>query len=326
MHLELPERSTMWLNRFAWLTCVATLLLICSGGMVTSKGVGLAVPDWPTKIRGDPNACHCRHDCDLPATRARGNNAPSTPRPGDSRFSHGKRLVDSRYQCDCACKDERVARRPCLLGCDCIPNLAANGAPPSCVHYCHGGDCVLSSRPAGRAIPSCAQTIVDLLGRIGRFPGHARALDHLDQQSGRHRNRACRGRCDHAIFWSEQWRDLMATLGRVAARGAKYQSGSDRSCPTRFRMKTTVIESANLAPPRNRFAADLAELVKARLTLLVLLTTAVGFYLGSESPVNYGALFHVVFGTAAAAAGAAALNQWWERAPDALMRRTKMRA
>jgi cytochrome c oxidase assembly protein subunit 15 len=41
-------RSTPWLNLFAWLTCVATLLLICSGGMVTSKGVGLAVPDWPT--------------------------------------------------------------------------------------------------------------------------------------------------------------------------------------------------------------------------------------------------------------------------------------
>src|SRR5437660_1872162 len=37
-----------WLNRFAWFTTVATLLLICSGGMVTSKGVGLAVPDWPT--------------------------------------------------------------------------------------------------------------------------------------------------------------------------------------------------------------------------------------------------------------------------------------
>ena len=41
-------RSTRWLNRFAWLTCIATLLLICSGGMVTSKNVGLAVPDWPT--------------------------------------------------------------------------------------------------------------------------------------------------------------------------------------------------------------------------------------------------------------------------------------
>jgi heme a synthase len=41
----LPGR---WLNRFAWFTAFATLLLICSGGMVTSKGVGLAVPDWPT--------------------------------------------------------------------------------------------------------------------------------------------------------------------------------------------------------------------------------------------------------------------------------------
>ncbi len=40
--------SYRWLNRFIWLTAGATLLLICSGGMVTSKGVGLAVPDWPT--------------------------------------------------------------------------------------------------------------------------------------------------------------------------------------------------------------------------------------------------------------------------------------
>src|SRR5246127_5971769 len=42
------RRYSKWLNRFAWLTCIATLLLICSGGMVTSKNVGLAVPDWPT--------------------------------------------------------------------------------------------------------------------------------------------------------------------------------------------------------------------------------------------------------------------------------------
>ena len=37
-----------WLHRFAWFTAVATLFLICSGGMVTSKNAGLAVPDWPT--------------------------------------------------------------------------------------------------------------------------------------------------------------------------------------------------------------------------------------------------------------------------------------
>src|SRR5436189_2827410 len=44
-----PEPKSMpWLNRFAWFTAFATLLLICSGGMVASKRVGLAVPDWPT--------------------------------------------------------------------------------------------------------------------------------------------------------------------------------------------------------------------------------------------------------------------------------------
>src|SRR5678809_1725724 len=37
-----------WLHRFAFFTAISTLFLICSGGMVTSKGVGLAVPDWPT--------------------------------------------------------------------------------------------------------------------------------------------------------------------------------------------------------------------------------------------------------------------------------------
>lgn len=33
-----------------WVTTVATLFLICVGGMVTSKGVGMAVPDWPNSF------------------------------------------------------------------------------------------------------------------------------------------------------------------------------------------------------------------------------------------------------------------------------------
>jgi cytochrome c oxidase assembly protein subunit 15 len=41
-------RSRRWLHWFAFFTAIATLFLIFSGGMVTSKGVGLAVPDWPT--------------------------------------------------------------------------------------------------------------------------------------------------------------------------------------------------------------------------------------------------------------------------------------
>lgn len=76
---------------------------------------------------------------------------------------------------------------------------------------------------------------------------------------------------------------------------------------------------------QRRFLSDFAELVKARLTLLVLLTTAVGYYLGAAGPINFAGLVHAVFGTALAAAGAAALNQWWERRLDALMHRTRSR-
>lgn len=88
-------------------------------------------------------------------------------------------------------------------------------------------------------------------------------------------------------------------------------------------MKTAALESAPLN--KTRPGADIAELVKARLTLLVLLTTAVGFYLGAIDSVRPLALFHAVFGTALAAAGAAALNQWWERQLDGLMHRTRER-
>ncbi|HWY52185.1 MAG TPA: heme o synthase [Chthoniobacterales bacterium] len=92
-------------------------------------------------------------------------------------------------------------------------------------------------------------------------------------------------------------------------------------------MKAVTIESTQTETRKawSGFIRDLVELVKARLTLLVLLTTAVGFYLGAEGPINFGALLHTVFGTASAAAGAAALNQWWECNLDALMQRTRSR-
>lgn len=39
-----------WLHRFVFFTALATLVLIWSGGNVTSKGAGLAVPDWPNSF------------------------------------------------------------------------------------------------------------------------------------------------------------------------------------------------------------------------------------------------------------------------------------
>ena len=71
--------------------------------------------------------------------------------------------------------------------------------------------------------------------------------------------------------------------------------------------------------------AVLADLIKARLTALVLLTTFVGFYLGEIGSVNYLLMFHALFGTALVASGAAALNQLLERDYDAKMRRTASR-
>ena len=38
----------MWLHRYAKFVSAATVLLIVAGGLVTSTGSGLAVPDWPT--------------------------------------------------------------------------------------------------------------------------------------------------------------------------------------------------------------------------------------------------------------------------------------
>ena len=40
----------VWLFRFACLVALATLGLVCIGGLVTSKGVGMSVPDWPTSF------------------------------------------------------------------------------------------------------------------------------------------------------------------------------------------------------------------------------------------------------------------------------------
>jgi protoheme IX farnesyltransferase len=71
--------------------------------------------------------------------------------------------------------------------------------------------------------------------------------------------------------------------------------------------------------------AVLSDLVKARLTFLVILTTLVGYYLGTSGATDFLLMLHTVLGTALVACGAAALNQLWEREHDAKMRRTETR-
>jgi protoheme IX farnesyltransferase len=71
--------------------------------------------------------------------------------------------------------------------------------------------------------------------------------------------------------------------------------------------------------------ADYAALTKPRLNLLVVATSAVGYYLGASGSLDPWHMAQTVAGTALVAAGAAALNQVYERDTDALMRRTRMR-
>ena len=77
--------------------------------------------------------------------------------------------------------------------------------------------------------------------------------------------------------------------------------------------------------PEKSLAALLCELFKLRLTTLVLLTTLVGFYLGSHGAVSYVLMISTMLGTALLAAGASALNQLLELDYDAKMRRTQDR-
>lgn len=70
---------------------------------------------------------------------------------------------------------------------------------------------------------------------------------------------------------------------------------------------------------------DLMTLTKARLSLLVIMTTFAGFCMASSGLLDWVALLNVTLGTALAAAAAAVLNQYMESHVDRLMERTKNR-
>jgi protoheme IX farnesyltransferase len=77
--------------------------------------------------------------------------------------------------------------------------------------------------------------------------------------------------------------------------------------------------------PAGGTLADYLELTKPRVTLMVVVTTAIGFYLGSGAALDLAVLFHTLAGTALVAAGTSALNQYVERREDGLMLRTRHR-
>ncbi len=71
--------------------------------------------------------------------------------------------------------------------------------------------------------------------------------------------------------------------------------------------------------------ADALALTKPGITGLVLVTTAVGFYLGAAGTFDLPLLLHALLGTALLAGGTNALNQYAEREADGQMKRTRAR-
>jgi len=86
-------------------------------------------------------------------------------------------------------------------------------------------------------------------------------------------------------------------------------------------MSTARTVDLTLASRANAYIA----LTKPDVSLLVLMTTAAGYYMGVRGPVGWLHMIHVVFGTLLIAGGTAALNHYVERDSDRYMRRTASR-
>lgn len=88
---------------------------------------------------------------------------------------------------------------------------------------------------------------------------------------------------------------------------------------------TGTVLAAGLTRSPWAVVSALAELLKGRVTAMVLVTTAAGYYLALDVGAGLALALHTLTGTGLLAAGTAALNQFMERHQDGLMRRTRLR-
>ena len=77
-------------------------------------------------------------------------------------------------------------------------------------------------------------------------------------------------------------------------------------------------------PAKSKFSAFI-ELTKPRITILILISTALGYYLAQSAMINYLNFFYTILGTAILSGGAGTINHCIERDLDMLMDRTKSR-
>jgi heme o synthase len=87
---------------------------------------------------------------------------------------------------------------------------------------------------------------------------------------------------------------------------------------------STDIKQPAVAGFRDRLVA-FSELTKPRIAILLVLTSAAGFYLASKGPLDLVLFFNTIIAITLLAFGVATLNQYWERDLDKLMARTSLR-
>jgi protoheme IX farnesyltransferase len=86
-----------------------------------------------------------------------------------------------------------------------------------------------------------------------------------------------------------------------------------------------LVQAISIDRRSSNALADYVSLAKPRLNVLVVATSAAGYYLGAPDGPALGPMAATLAGTALVAGGAAALNQVQERDTDRLMRRTRLR-
>jgi len=77
--------------------------------------------------------------------------------------------------------------------------------------------------------------------------------------------------------------------------------------------------------PSKSLVREYVELTKPRVTWLVLMSTAIGYFFGHRGGWALWPLVYMLVGTGLLASATAALNQWYEREVDSKMRRTQNR-
>ncbi len=90
-------------------------------------------------------------------------------------------------------------------------------------------------------------------------------------------------------------------------------------------MRSDASAASAVIPTTVSSVGDYFELTKPSVVWLIVMSTAVGFYLGSSGSLSLLLFAHTLLATALLAGGTGALNQWAERDLDALMRRTEQR-